>query len=217
MPPTQLIAIRHGETAWNRTQRYQGHEDIALNEAGFSQACDIANSLANTPLDAVYTSDLKRAYQTATALAVRLALPSERVSDLREQHFGLFQGLTGEEIARQWPQASERWHRREPDFGPPGGETRNEFSQRCVTAIEKLTRAHPGGTIAVICHGGVLDCLYRAASRLPMDAPRAWPLANAAINYFSYDSVGFHIQRWGETSHLQRNSADELREHFSAP
>lgn len=102
-PLTQLIAIRHGETSWNRTARYQGQEDIALNEAGFSQAHDIAQALSETPLDALYTSDLKRAYQTAAALA----LPAVCLPELREQHFGVFQGFTGTEIAQRWPDAPE--------------------------------------------------------------------------------------------------------------
>ena len=106
-PLTQLIAIRHGETSWNRTARYQGQEDIALNEAGFSQAHDIAQALSQTPLDALYTSDLKRAYQTAAALA----LPAVCLPELREQHFGVFQGFTGTEIAQRWLNAWRVWHR----------------------------------------------------------------------------------------------------------
>ena len=212
-PLTQLIAIRHGETSWNRTARYQGQEDIALNEAGFSQANDIARALSDTPLDALYTSDLKRAYQTAAALA----LPAVCLPELREQHFGVFQGFTGTEIAQRWPDDSAKWHQRVADFGPQGGETRQAFSQRCVAALARLAQAHAGQTIAVVCHGGVLDCLYRAASGLSMEVPRTWSLENAAINRLAFDGHRFSILAWGDTAHLQRTGTDELIEHFPAP
>ena len=212
-PSTQLIAIRHGETSWNRTARYQGQEDIALNEAGFSQAKDIALALSETKLDALYTSDLKRAYQTAFALA----LPPVSLPELREQHFGVFQGLTGTEIAQRWPDASAQWHQRVADFGPEGGETRQVFNQRCTAALARLAQTHAGETIAVVCHGGVLDCLYRAASGLSLEAPRTWSLENAAINRLAFDGHRFSILAWGDTSHLQRTGTHEPAEHFPAP
>lgn len=217
MPLTQLIAIRHGETSWNRAGRYQGQEDIALNDAGFAQARDIAQALADTPLDALYTSDLRRAYQTAAELALVAAVTPIWVPGLREQHFGVFQGLTGSEIAQRWPQASALWHQRAADFGPHGGESRNAFSQRCVASLERLAQAHPGASIAVVCHGGVLDCLYRAALGLPMDVPRTWTLENASINRLTYGPDGFALVQWGDTSHLQRAAADDMTEHFPAP
>ncbi len=214
---THIIAIRHGETDWNRTRQYQGQKDIELNDKGFSQARDIAESLALTALDAIYTSDLQRALQTATEIAQPLGMTALLVPGLREQHFGVFQGLTGEEVAKRWPDASAQWHRRDADFGPDGGETRNAFSHRCVAAMHQLARAHVGHTIVIVCHGGVLDCLYRAASNLPMDTPRTWPLENAAINRLTHDAKGFAILSWGDTAHLRREPTDELIEHFPGP
>lgn len=214
---TQLIAIRHGETDWNRSGRYQGQEDIALNEAGLAQARDIAKALASTTLDAIYSSDLKRAHQTAAELAVAKSLTVRWVPGLREQHFGVFQGLTAAEIAQRWPAASALWHQRDVDFGPQGGESRRAFQQRCMAAMGSLAQAHPGQTIAVICHGGVLDCLYRAARGLSMDAPRTWSLDNAAIHRLGYDDKGFTMLHWGDNSHLRRDPADAAAEHFPAP
>ena len=214
---TRILAIRHGETPWNRERRYQGQEDVPLNEAGLAQARSIAAALAGTAIDAIYTSDLARATQTAAELAQVRAMPMLVDSDLREQHFGVFQGLTGEEIAQRWPEASASWHRREADFGPSGGETRNAFSQRCVQAIERIALTHEGKTIAIVCHGGVLDCLYRAAARLPMDISRTWSLDNAAISHLVHGTDGFAILDWGNTQHLPRAPADELVEHFPAP
>lgn len=214
---TRIIAIRHGETDWNRTRQYQGQEDIPLNDRGVVQARDIARSLSLSSLDAVYTSDLQRAFQTATEIAQTFLMTPIPVTGLREQHFGVFQGLTGEDVAKRWPGASAQWHQRVADFGPEGGETRNAFSVRCVTAMNQLARAHVGGAIAIVCHGGVLDCLYRAASCLPMDTPRTWSLENAAINRLTHDARGFTILNWGDTGHLRRDTTDDLIEHFPGP
>ncbi len=216
-PITHIIAIRHGETDWNRKRQYQGQEDIALNDRGFAQAKEIAVALANTSLNAIYASDLKRAHQTAGEIACALRMTPLQVAGLREQHFGVFQGLTGEEVAKRWPDASTKWYRRVAEFGPDGGETRNAFSRRCVAAMHELAQAHVGGTIAIVCHGGVLDCLYRAASNLPMDAPRTWSLENAAINRLTHDARGFAILSWGDTGHLHREPTDDLIEHFPGP
>jgi 2,3-bisphosphoglycerate-dependent phosphoglycerate mutase len=214
---TDILAIRHGETQWNAEGRYQGQADIGLNDAGLAQARRIAAVFADAPIDAIYTSDLVRAHQTAVELAQVNGAPLLTVADLREQDYGVFQGLTGNDIAQRWPEASARWHRREADFGPEGGETRNRFSRRCVGALERLARAHVGGTIAVVCHGGVLDCLYRAASGLGMDARRTWALENAAVSRLRHGPEGFKIIDWGNTTHLDRRPTDDLPDLFPAP
>ena len=214
---TRLLAIRHGETPWNRERRYQGQEDVPLNAAGLAQALCVAEALADTAIDAIYTSDLARAAQTAAALARVRAMPASVDKGLREQHFGIFQGLTGEEIAQRWPQASAAWHRRDADFGPVDGETRHAFSQRCVLTIEHIAMAHVGQTIAVVCHGGVLDCLYRSATGLPMTAPRTWSLDNAAISHLTHGAEGFEIVSWGNTQHLSPAADGPSVEHFPAP
>lgn len=214
---THILAIRHGETDWNRTRQYQGQEDTALNDKGLAQAREIAKSLTSTRLDALYTNDLKRAYQTAAETAQLLAILPKQVPGLREQHFGVFQGLTSDVVTQRWPEASAQWHRRDADFGPEGGETRNAFSRRCVSTLRELAQTHAGQTIAIVCHGGVLDCLYRAATGLPMDKPRTWPLANAAITRLSFDASGFTILSWGDTAHLSRDASDEMVEHVPGP
>lgn len=214
---TTILAIRHGETDWNRDARYQGQLDISLNATGREQARSVAGMLAATPLTALYASDLARAVETANEIAIACALPVTQHAGLREQHFGVFQGLTGAQIAERWPDAADRWQRRLPDFGPEGGESRQAFSQRCLTALKDIARMHAGGRIAVVCHGGVLDCLYRAATGLSLDAPRTWPLENAAINHFTYASDGFEMVAWGGNAHLGDRARDELPERFPAP
>lgn len=214
---TRIIAIRHGETDWNLAHRYRGQQDIPLNTAGLQQAEALAVALSGVAVAAVYTSDLARASQTAEAVARRLGMGLRVDPALREQHFGVFEGLTGAEIAAQWPEANAQWMRRDPDFGPPGGETRPAFYRRCVDAVQRLAQAHLGETMVLVCHGGVMDCLYRAAKGLPLDASRTWSLDNAAISALNHNEAGFEIVEWGRVDHLGLDPADESRVTFPAP
>lgn len=199
---TRVLAIRHGETDWNVGTRIQGHLDIALNATGRWQASRVAQALADEGLAAVYSSDLSRAHETARALAVAAGLPVLNDAGLRERAFGLFEGRTFDEIAARWPADSERWRKRDPAFAPAGGESLTGFYDRCVGAAERLAAAHPGQAIAIVAHGGVLDCLYRAATRIALQAPRSWLVTNASINRLLYSPGGFSLVGWADNGHL---------------
>lgn len=207
---TRLLAIRHGETAWNRDTRIQGHLDIPLNELGQAQAQRVAAALRGDVVDAIYSSDLARARQTAEAVAAATGAPLRVDPALRERAFGIFEGCTWAEIAERWPEQSERWRRRDLDFAAEGGETLPRFYARCVSAVERLAAAHPGQTIAIVAHGGVLDCLYRAGSRLPLQAARSWTLGNATINRLLYSTQGLSLIGWNDDLHLDGLSLDEI-------
>ena len=200
--PTRILAIRHGETAWNVDGRIQGQLDVALNEAGRWQVQRLALAVAEEDIAAVYSSDLLRAFETAQAVARGLGLPIVTDVGLRERGFGEFEGLTYAEISQRFPEMTERWRKRDPSFGAPGGETLNWFYARSVATATRLAALHPGQTIALVSHGGVMDCLYRAAARLALDAPRSWQLGNTAINRLLYTPQGFTLVGWSDTCHL---------------
>lgn len=200
---TRILAIRHGETTWNVDSRIQGQLDIGLNDLGRRQAERAALHLADEGLDAIYSSDLKRAHDTAQALARRSGAALRTDAGLRERCFGVFEGRTFAQIDAQWPELALRWKRREPDFGAPGGETLVEFYARCVAAASRLAAAHAGQTIALVTHGGVLDCLYRAATRVELNAPRTWTIGNTSINRLLWTDDGFTLIGWGDTQHLE--------------
>ena len=103
-----------------------------------------------------------------------------------------------------------RWLRREPDFAAGGGESLNDFSARCLAAAGRLAAAHPGQAIALVAHGGVLDCLYRAATRATLQAPRSWQLGNASINRLLATGEGFSLVGWNDDAHLAGLSGDDL-------
>ncbi|MBP6903184.1 MAG: histidine phosphatase family protein [Burkholderiaceae bacterium] len=207
---TRIVAIRHGETAWNAEGRLQGQLDVPLNAVGRAQAARLAQALGDEGLQAVVSSDLGRAWHTAQALAGPLGLPLQAEPGLRERGFGALQGLRYDEIRERWPELAERWRRRDLEFAAPdGGESLPQFSARVLAAVERAAGAHAGGCIALVCHGGVLDCLYRAATRLALDAPRSWQLGNASINRLLHTPQGLSLVGWDDVAHLQDLGRDD--------
>jgi probable phosphoglycerate mutase len=200
---TRIVAIRHGETTWNVQTRIQGQLDIGLNETGRRQAQRLALACAGERLDAIYSSDLVRAWDTARAVARGARLEVRTDAGLRERGFGIFEGLTFSEVERRFPDQARRWRRREASFAPDGGEALQDFYGRAVGAVAALAAQHRGQHIAVVTHGGVLDALYRAASRVALDAPRTWQLGNASINRLLASDDGFVLVGWDDAFHLE--------------
>lgn len=199
---TRIVAIRHGQTAWNAESRLQGQLDIPLNPLGRAQAARLAEALRDEGLELVVSSDLGRAADTARALAEPLALPLHFDPGLRERGFGTMEGRTFQQIDEETPDWGRRWRGRDPDFEPPGGERLSDFYSRSIAAVEALARAHAGRSIALVTHGGVLDCLYRAAARIELQAGRTWQLGNAAINRLLHTPEGFVLVGWNDHQHL---------------
>ena len=209
MQATRIIAVRHGETAWNVDTRLQGHLDIALNTTGIWQAGRVAQALADESVDAVYASDLLRAWQTANAIAHATSSPLAAHRGLRERSFGEFEGKTYAEIETTWPEAAQLWRKREPHWAPPGGESLSTMRERILTTATALAQQHIGGQIVQVAHGGVMDILYRLATGQELQAPRSWNLGNAAINRLLWTPEGFTLVGWADTGHLENAALDE--------
>jgi broad specificity phosphatase PhoE len=143
---------RHGETEWNREERYQGHADPPLNETGRAQAAGLAETLAGERLDAVYSSDLRRASETAEIVGARFGLPVEHQRALREIDVGSWQGLTKAQI----------------DGRPWDGETYEQHSDRVLRALRGIADRHPGGWVLVVSHGGSLRRVQEAVLGEPL-------------------------------------------------
>lgn len=209
MQATRIIAVRHGETAWNVGNRIQGHLDIALNDVGLWQAGRVASALADDPIDVIYASDLQRAWQTAQAIATVAACPLQPDTGLRERGFGEFEGHTYAEIEAIWPDLSLQWRKREPAWAPPGGESLMTMRQRVQGTLDRLAAQHMGGQIVLVAHGGVMDMLYRLATGQDLQAARAWQLGNAAINRLLWTPDSLTLVGWADTRHLDGASLDE--------
>jgi probable phosphoglycerate mutase len=215
---TRVLAIRHGETAWNVDARIQGQLDIPLNELGLWQAARVATALSEESIDAVYSSDLQRARQTAQPIADVLGLPLALEPGLRERGFGSFEGLLYPEIEARWPEGARRWSKREPAYAPEGGgESLIDFSARVVATASRLAAAHAGQSIVLVAHGGVMDCLYRAATRVDLQQHRSWKLVNAALNRLLYTSDGFTLVGWNDVGHLEDGTRDEPSDGATGP
>ncbi|MFM9878835.1 MAG: histidine phosphatase family protein [Burkholderiaceae bacterium] len=217
MNATRIIAVRHGETAWNVDNRVQGHLDIPLNATGRGQVQRLGEVLAGEPVDAIYSSDLWRAWDTALAIATAAsaALPKQQArsllqpeTGLRERHLGVFEGKTFTEIETLWPQECRRWRQREPDFAPAGGESLVALRARVMEAVHRLAARHAGGQIVLVAHGGVMDVLYREATGQEIQARRSWTLGNAAINRLLWSEQHLALVGWADTRHLDTISAD---------
>jgi probable phosphoglycerate mutase len=199
---TLLLLIRHGETDWNRGARIQGHTDIALNAVGHAQARAAAQALRETEIHAVYASDLLRACETAQPIAQAQGLPLHHDPDLRERAFGAFEGSSFAQLQELHPEACERWRKRDPSFAAPGGERLDDFYARVTAAVQRIAARHAGQTVAVITHGGALDCLHRAATSQSLGAPRTWDIRNAAINRILVAEGRMTLVGWNDGGHL---------------
>lgn len=212
MEATRILALRHGETGWNADGRIQGQLDIELNARGRWQAARLAQALADEaaagqPIAAIYSSDLKRAWQTAEPLAAACQLPRIAEPALRERAFGNFEGRTFDEIKATSPDHAEAWRKRDPDFAPAeGGESLRTFRDRIVGVVQLLAARHVGAQIALIAHGGVMDVLYRAATRQEIQDVRSWTLHNAAINRLLWTPAGLTLVGWADAQHLADES-----------
>ena len=207
---TRLIAIRHGETAWNVDTRIQGQLDIPLNATGRWQAQRLARALAaRDPVHAIYTSDLARARETAQAVSDATGASLVPHEGLRERGFGVFQGQTFAEIEARLPEEALRWRKRDPHWAPEGGESLTQMRTRVQDTLNTLAARHPGEQVVLVAHGGVLDLVYRAATGLDLQAPRTWQLGNTAVNRLLWSPEGLSLVGWADTTHLQEDNLDE--------
>lgn len=152
---TRLYVWRHGRTAWNNERRIQGQADVDLDETGHAQARAAAERLARLRPDAIVSSDLKRAVQTAEYLAAETGLAIKLDARLRERHFGVWQGFTDAELEQRYPGEFDRWRHGDRTVGDElDMETRADLEKRAVAALLDAAEATPGGVTVVTAHGG---------------------------------------------------------------
>ncbi|PAS99181.1 MAG: histidine phosphatase family protein [Candidatus Dactylopiibacterium carminicum] len=210
MSQTRICLVRHGETPWNAERRLQGHENIPLNATGRQQAEAAAQALRQWQFDAIVSSDLDRAHETASIIASRQSAAVRFDPRLRERHFGLMQGLTRDEAEQRHPGLYALLRNLEPDSVPAGGgESLLVFHARVREALETLARMHVGQTLLVVSHGGCLDAIYRMVTGIPLSKPRDFPLGNATLNWIEHEAGRWQLLSWDERSHL-RGSRDEI-------
>ena len=207
---TRLILVRHGETDWNRELRFQGQVDVPLNATGHEQARRVARRLGDDEVHQVISSDLARARQTAEPLSELLArrgAPDSRVhAGLREQSFGLVDGMSVDEIKRLHPAAWNQWVGFEADYAFEGGESTRHFHARVMAALRDVALEHAGQNVVVVTHGGVLDMVWRSVRALGLDGPRQSHIPNGGVNRVQVvadvDPHRLDILEWADIAHL---------------
>jgi len=197
---TLLYVIRHGETDYNRSGRYQGQTDVPLNVEGRSQCSAVAGRLAGVHLDVVYTSDLCRAQECARIIAGnRLVVLDTR---LREVHVGRCAGLTNADIAAREP-AFYAALKSDPDSTPfPGGECAYDVIRRTLQAIEAIGARYPEGRAAVVTHGGVIKLLVSEVLGLPISERHRMVLENCSLTVIEWEKTRRRLRSLNDTGHL---------------
>jgi probable phosphoglycerate mutase len=224
---TRVLLVRHGETIWNKEGRIQGHLDSELTARGVAQAESVAARLRGKALDAIYSSDLGRAYKTAERIADVTGCPITVERRLRERNLGIFQGLVEDEIRERFPDEWGKFLNRNPDYRIPGGESARDRVLRAESLLDEVANLYSGKTVLFVTHGGILDGVFRLVTGLPLDAPRKFKIWNAGINLISRSEDagpsaadtgspaaggppsatgrGWMIELWGDTGSIPSN------------
>ncbi len=200
----RLLVARHAPTEWNGQNRYQGQQDIALGVTGRKLATRLANRLAGERIDEIHSSDLRRAWETASAVSGTRRLPLRSDPRLRELHFGAWQGLTYDEIRQAYPEALAAWEADALEVAPPGGETLAQLASRVGAFLGGLTAAAiVERTVLVVAHQGPLQVLLCLALGLSARARWQFRLEPASLSELHLYPRGAMVNFLNDTCHLR--------------
>ena len=200
---TKVIFIRHGQTEWNVTGRYQGQSDVQLSEEGRQQAVKLAENFPVEKVDAIYASDLQRAMVTAETIAKRFGLSVQAEPAFRELSFGDWEGLTYQQIVDKWEDAMANFLQHPDILEIPGGESFPAVQQRAVTRLNELIEKHDEQTIVIVAHGAVLRTMLAAALHMPLQYLWSIRQFNTAVNIVRYDAdANPTVELLNSTAHL---------------
>lgn len=200
-----LYLVRHGESSFNAEGRIQGQSDTPLSELGRRQSQALAAALATEKIDALVSSPLRRAMETARPLADALRLELRTDPRLKELHAGVFQGLVWAEIESRYPEAGAAWRSQDPDFRIPGGESRRDLMRRGQEALEAV-RALDLPKVVVVAHGGVLTAALKALLGVPAER-NPFLLYNGSISLVEWNSQ-VKLVTLNQMDHLTRDGVD---------
>ncbi|MGA2464330.1 MAG: histidine phosphatase family protein [Thermodesulfobacteriota bacterium] len=207
---TRIILVRHGETEWNRVERFRGRADLPLNDTGLAQAEDTGRRIAAEyrPV-AVYSSPLSRAVKTAEAIAGHFTLPVQVHAGLIDIDYGQWQGLTPDKAKERWAEVVDAWYNTPHTARIPGGETLDELRARAMGTVNELAVRHQGQTIVLVAHTVINRIILLGV--LSMENDRFWRLRQdtCAINVFEVKGSVFTLVSLNDTCHLREEHRDE--------
>ena len=199
----RIIFVRHGQTVYNSESRYQGHSDTELSDLGRRQAGCAAERLKGEKITAIYTSDLKRAKDTAKAIAVFHNVPVQSDPRLRECCFGDWEGLTVSEITERYTEHYQNYRNDSVTNRAPNGERLESLQERVVSAIDEIVERHPDETVAVVVHGGPIRAFICHALGTDLRTFRKMSLENCSITTFSLEPNGrWFLESLNDACHL---------------
>jgi len=198
----KLIAVRHGETEWNAQGREIGQLDSALTERGIQQARRVAGRLNQAAFQALYSSDLGRAFQTAEIIASECQKLVQVDAGLRERHMGIFQGLTLAEMREKYPTERAEFERSGPDYVIPGGESARQRLARSAQVLTRIAERHSNQIVVVVTHGGFLMGFFEFV--LGIQPGNGWRFKrhHASYNVFEYEGERWSLRTWNDIGHL---------------
>lgn len=201
---TQLLLVRHGQTAYNAERRFMGQLDVPLDEVGQAQALAVAARLSNEHPSAIYSSTLRRALDTARAIQAAMPSHPELRTDVRliEGQFGDWEGKRYEELRANDAERLARWEDGKIDNTPPNGESLEDLAERVGAAYRDICAAHPDQTILIVSHGGTLQVMITLALGLPLKDYRKLWLSNASVSELLVDTNRTVLFRLNDCSHV---------------
>ena len=201
---TKLILIRHGETEWNKRKMFQGHSDVELAPEGVHQAHLLAAHFPVGHIDAVYSSDLRRARMTAEIIQDKFGLALKIDRRLREASYGNWEERAFEELAIAHPVEFKTFFLDPDAFTPEGGERFSDVQARAMAALNEIVKAHPHQTAAVVTHGGVLRTIIAAVLDAPLKKMWAIKQFNTAVNILRCDEGNYSVELLNSVEHLHK-------------
>jgi probable phosphoglycerate mutase len=198
-----LLLVRHGQSTWNSEHRIQGQLDPPLSEEGRRQAERVGRRLAGRRLAGFYSSDLKRAFETAQTIGVATGMQAEPTPGLREIYLGEWEGLHTEEVAQRYPEAWANWRSQGGDWDiVPGGEGADLFGKRVAAAVDAILERHSHGDVLVVTHGGVIQMTLNRIVGRASRGMFPFKIQNASITVIEKRGGGLIIGGVNDTSHL---------------
>lgn len=203
----KIFLVRHGETKWNLEMRFQGRENIALNENGIKQAGLLSQRLKNEKVRAVYSSPLSRAWETAKIIAVSHGLSPCAVEGLSEISFGSWEGKTYLEMDETEKDAVVRWMNNPEAVTISGGETFKQFRERVLKSYNEVINNNRKENFIIVTHGGVIKVLVAAILHIPFSHLGRLKLSLCSLTAILYDDYGNpYLDLFNDICHLQDNS-----------
>ena len=202
---TEIWLIRHGETHWNAEQRLQGWRDIPLNETGKKQAQSVQRFLQQQQIsfDAVLTSDLQRAVETAHIAFEGYPTVFDQDPQLRERNYGIYEGHPWRSLTQLPDEPEPEINLRNPNLEVPEGESLIVFHERVISTFNRIASERPTQRLAIVAHGGVIEMVWRHMQKIELSIPRSAPILNASVNHFSIDqNQQWHEVAWAQIGHL---------------